>query len=73
MKMDTLYKNVRPVARTLSEATRDADYATPIWKCESENVSAMRLLGFLVGVLGICLLGGLIAVTFLAWVGVIGW
>lgn len=71
--MNTLDKNLRPIARTLSEANRDADYATPLWRCESENVSAMRLLGFMVGILGICMLGAFVAVTFLSWVGVIVW
>lgn len=73
MDYKQIYKNTGTIPRTTWESTRNADYATPIWKCESENVSAMRLLGFMVGVLGICLMGGLIAVTFLAWVGVIGW
>lgn len=42
--MNTLDKNLRPVARTLSEANRDADYATPIWRCESETADAVRFL-----------------------------
>ena len=71
--MNNLYKNITPLARTYSEATKDADYATPIWKCESENVSAMRLLGFMVGIFGICILGAFVAVTFLSWVGVVSW
>jgi len=66
-------KNVRPVARTLSEANRDADYATPIWRCETDNKSAMRQLGFIVGVLGICLAGALFVVSVLHWVGILGW
>jgi hypothetical protein len=67
----TIYKNVTPVARTLSEANRDADYATPIWRCETENKSAMRTLGFIVGMLGMCLLGALVFVSFLYWVGIL--
>ena len=66
-------KNVRPVARTLSEANRDADYATPIWVCETEHKSARRLFGFIVGVLGMCLLGALFFVSSLHWFGVIEW
>jgi hypothetical protein len=65
----TIYKNVSPLARTLSEANRDADYATPIWRCETEQRSGMRLLGYLVGVLGIWLMFGLLAVSFLHWFG----
>ena len=67
-----VYKNVTPVARTLSEANRDADYATPIWRCETEQKSGMRLLGYLVGVLGMWLMFGLLIVSFLHWVGIVG-
>ncbi len=67
----TLYKNLTPVARTLSEANRDADYATPIWRCETENKSAMRTLGFIVGMLGMCLIGALAFVSFLYWFGIL--
>ena len=62
-------KNVSPVARTLSEANKDADYATPIWRCETENKSGMRLLGYLVGMLGMFLIGALFFVSFLHWFG----
>jgi hypothetical protein len=65
----TVYKNVTPLARTLSEANRDADYATPIWRCETEHKSGMRLLGYLVGMLGMCLVGALFFVSFLHWFG----
>jgi hypothetical protein len=65
----TIYKNVSPIARTLSEANKDADYATPIWRCETEQRSGMRLLGYLVGMLGMCLVGALFFVSFLHWFG----
>jgi hypothetical protein len=65
----TIYKNVSPIARTLSEANKDADYATPIWRCETEHKSGMRLLGYLVGMLGMCLVGALFFVSFLHWFG----
>jgi hypothetical protein len=64
-------KNVTPVARTLSEANRDADYATPIWVCETEQKSGMRLLGYLVGMLGMCLVGALFFVAVLHWIGIL--
>jgi hypothetical protein len=73
MDYKQVYKNVSPVARTLSEANRDADYATPIWVCETDNKSAMRQLGFIVGVLGMCLLGALFFVSSLHWFGIIEW
>jgi hypothetical protein len=66
-----VYKNVTPVARSLSEANRDADYATPIWVCETEHKSAMRSFGYLVGVLGMCLIGALFFVSFLYWFGIL--
>jgi hypothetical protein len=62
-------KNVSPVARTLSEANKDADYATPIWRCETEQKSGMRLLGYLVGMLAIWLVVALFFVAFLNWFG----
>ena len=65
----TIYKNVSPIARTLSEANKDADYATPIWRCETEQKSGMRLLGYLVGMLGMWLVGALFFVSFLHWFG----
>jgi hypothetical protein len=68
-----VYKNVTPVARTLSEANRDADYATPIWVCESENVSAMRTMGFVVGMGLMLALAGIMAVAFLSWLGIVVW
>jgi hypothetical protein len=64
-------KNVTPVARTLSEANRDADYATPIWYCETEQKSGMRLLGYVVGMLGMFLLGALFFVAVLHWIGIL--
>jgi hypothetical protein len=68
-----VFKNVTPVARTLSEANRDADYATPIWVCESENVSAMRTMGFVVGMGAIFMLMGIAFIAFLTWIGIVVW
>ena len=65
-------KNSRPVARTLSEANKDADYATPIWRCETEQKSGMRLLGYIVGILLMCLIGAFFFLSFLHWFGIIG-
>jgi hypothetical protein len=66
-------KGSRPVARTLSEANKDADYATPIWRCETEHKSAMRLFGYIVGMLGMCLLGAFAFMSFLHWFGILEW
>lgn len=43
--------------RTASEAFRDADYATPIWRCESDWDRTKGYLGWIV--MWIMLLGGL--------------
>jgi hypothetical protein len=67
-----VFKNATPLPRTLSEANRDADYATPIWVCETEQKSGMRLLGYLVGVLFMYMFGALTFVLFLHWFGVLG-
>ena len=40
--------------RSASEAFRDADYATPIWKCETEWDRTKQYLG------GILMFGGLL-------------
>lgn len=69
MDYKQVYKNVTPVARSLSEANRDATYATPIWRCETEHKSGMRLLGYLVGVLGMWMVGAVFFVAILHWFG----
>jgi len=71
MDYKQVYKNVSPVARSLSEANRDADYATPIWICETEQKSGMRQLGFIVGLLGMFLMGTLFFVAVLHWIGIL--
>lgn len=40
-----IQKNTGLVPRTLSEANKDADYATPIWRCETENENGFKFLG----------------------------
>jgi len=72
MDYKQVYKNVSPVARSLSEANKDADYATPIWYCETEHKSAMRQIGFIVGMLGMFLVGTLFIVSILHWFGIVG-
>ena len=36
-----VYKNLGTTARTEAEAYRNADYATPIWRCESDTDRAI--------------------------------
>ena len=47
--------------RTVSEAFRDADYATPIWRCETDFDRTMGYIGWIgmwVGLLGVMYLLG---------------
>ena len=50
--------------RTASESFRDADYATPIWKCETDKDRAIRYLkdGTIFLVLGVV---GVITMSFI--------
>jgi hypothetical protein len=57
--------------RTVSEAFRDADYATPIWRCETDFQAGMRFLGeALVGMVFVGVpIAGLIG--FVVWLGLL--
>lgn len=54
--------------KTTSEAFKDADYATPIWKCETEWDRTKTYLGWLV--MWVVVLGGLylLSTAFNSWV-----
>lgn len=39
---DSVYKNTGTVPRTMNEAFKTADYATPIWRCETENENGFK-------------------------------
>ncbi len=52
----TIYKNVSKLPRTLSEANKDADYATPIWRCETDLEKGIKFfVEMLVGMLVVAL------------------
>lgn len=55
--------------RSVSEAFRDADYATPIWKCETDIQAGMRFLGE--ALVGMVLVGIPIAflIAVIVWLG----
>lgn len=61
MRYEELSKKVGRTYSTASEAFRDADYATPIWRCESDfdrtkkYLSAIGVLVVSVGVIGLVL------------------
>jgi hypothetical protein len=61
------YKVVGKTYRSASEAFKDADYATAIWRCESENERGWRIvLGWGAFILGIGL-------AYFIAVGVVDW
>jgi hypothetical protein len=37
-----VYKNLHPTPRSLDEAFKTADYATPIWRCETDTQKGVR-------------------------------
>ena len=54
--------------RTASEAFRDADYATPIWRCESDFQQGLRfIVGMAQGML-IVMAALLVPVLLVMWV-----
>jgi hypothetical protein len=66
-----IYKNSGMLPRTLSEANRDADYATPLWRCETDTESGWRfLLESLIG-LGLVALGGMFVAGLLYWLDLV--
>ena len=43
--IQSIHHAVGRTSRSVSEAFKDADYATPIWKCESDFNAGIRFLG----------------------------
>ena len=54
--------------RTASEAFRDADYATPIWKCESDFQQGIRFLGGMVHGMAVVAMCVAVPVLLVLWV-----
>lgn len=53
---ESVYKNVGTTPRTMGEAFKTADYATPIWRCETENENGFKFfVNMLVGMLMVAL------------------
>lgn len=53
---ETVYKNVSRVPRTTDEAFKTANYATPIWRCETENENGIKFfINMLVGMVMVAL------------------
>lgn len=54
--------------RSASEAFRDADYATPIWKCESDFQQGIRFLGGMVHGMAVVAMCVAVPVLLVLWV-----
>ena len=62
-----VYKNLHPIARSTDEAFKTADYATPIWRCETDTEKGVKFfVNMVVGMLMVIL--PLLAVySFMVW------
>jgi hypothetical protein len=48
----SVYKNVGATPRSVDEAFKTADYATPIWRCETDTEKGIKFfVGMVVGML----------------------
>jgi hypothetical protein len=68
---ETVYKNVSRVPRTTDEAFKTADYATPIWRCETDTDKGIKfLVDMVVGMVMVAV--PLVAVySFVSWLDTI--
>ena len=63
----TVYKNVSKVPRSVDEAFKTADYATPIWRCESDTEKGIKFfVNMVVGMLMVAL-PLLLVYSFVVW------
>ena len=67
----SVYKNVGTTPRSLDEAFKTADYATPIWRCENDTDKGIKfLINMVVGMLMVAV--PLVAVySFVSWLDTI--
>jgi hypothetical protein len=62
--------NIGKTHRTMDDAFKTADYATPIWKCETENERAVSMVAYvLVVVFGLLLLASIVYPAFNRYLG----
>ena len=61
------YKVVGKTYSSASEAFKDADYATAIWRCETENERGLKIIGGWVAILSGIGLAYFMAVGFVDW------
>ena len=62
-----VYKNLHPTARSVDEAFKTADYATPIWRCETDTEKGIKF--FVNMVVGMLVVGLplLLVYSFMVW------
>jgi hypothetical protein len=64
---ESVHKNVGMTPRTIDEAFKTADYATPIWRCESDTEKGIKFfIDMLIGML-------LVGLPMVALYGFISW
>jgi hypothetical protein len=62
-----VYKNLHPTPRSLDEAFKTADYATPIWRCETDTQKGIKF--FVDMVVGMLVVGLplVLIYSFMVW------
>ena len=64
---ESVYKNVGTTPRSLDEAFKTADYATPIWRCENDTDRGIRfLIDMVIGMLVVAMPMALVY-GFMVW------
>jgi hypothetical protein len=62
-----VYKNLHPTPRSLDEAFKTADYATPIWRCENDTDRGIKfLIDMVIGMLVVAMPMALVY-GFMVW------
>lgn len=62
------YRRYTHFPRTLSEAYKDADYATAIWRCETENEASMKKAANWIVPIVLTAVGILMVVPTIEWI-----
>lgn len=63
-----LRKNLSPLPRSYSEAVKDADYATALWRCETDWDRTKNLMTNLAAVLVLLSLFGSLFYGLIVWI-----
>jgi hypothetical protein len=64
---ESVYKNVGTTPRSVDEAFKTADYATPIWRCENDTDRGIKfLIDMVIGMLVVAMPMALVY-GFMVW------